>query len=69
MPSACRAFACASMCSAAVSAVMLSQDPNSEHLGTTVWDASIVVAKMFEKVMGVHIILRMHTKLNSEEGW
>jgi predicted nicotinamide N-methyase len=25
------------------------QDPNSEHLGTTVWDASIVLAKMFER--------------------
>lgn len=28
----------------------LAQDPNSEHLGTTVWDASIVLAKYFEKV-------------------
>jgi hypothetical protein len=28
----------------------LAQDPNSEHLGTTVWDASIVLAKFFEKV-------------------
>eukprot|EP00878_Enallax_costatus_P039629 GHUV01045490.1.p1 GENE.GHUV01045490.1~~GHUV01045490.1.p1 ORF type:complete len:172 (+),score=20.38 GHUV01045490.1:270-785(+) len=27
----------------------LAQDPNSEHLGTTVWDASIVLAKYFEK--------------------
>lgn len=31
----------------------LAQDPNSEHLGTTVWDASIVLAKFFEKVCGV----------------
>jgi hypothetical protein len=29
----------------------LAQDPNSEHLGTTVWDASIVLAKFFEKVI------------------
>jgi hypothetical protein len=28
----------------------LSQNPNSEHLGTTVWDASIVMAKYLEKV-------------------
>jgi hypothetical protein len=28
----------------------LAQDPSSEHLGTTVWDASIVMAKYFEKV-------------------
>lgn len=28
----------------------LQQDPSSEHLGTTVWDASIVMAKYFEKV-------------------
>lgn len=28
---------------------MLSQDPNSHNLGTTVWDASIVLAKYFEK--------------------
>lgn len=28
----------------------LSQDPNSENLGTTVWDASIVLAKYLEKV-------------------
>eukprot|EP00775_Hariotina_reticulata_P006641 gene6641-6867_t len=27
----------------------LAQDPNSDHLGTTVWDASIVLAKFFEK--------------------
>lgn len=27
----------------------LSQDPNSQHLGTTVWDASIVFAKYLEK--------------------
>ncbi|MEW5306988.1 MAG: hypothetical protein WDW36_009411 [Sanguina aurantia] len=27
----------------------LQQDPSSEHLGTTVWDASIVMAKYFEK--------------------
>ncbi|GMH33697.1 hypothetical protein BSKO_01531 [Bryopsis sp. KO-2023] len=27
----------------------LSQDPNSENLGTTVWDASIVLAKYLEK--------------------
>lgn len=26
------------------------QDPSSEHLGTTVWDASVVLAKWFEKV-------------------
>ncbi|KAG2429921.1 hypothetical protein HXX76_010701 [Chlamydomonas incerta] len=25
------------------------QDPSSEHLGTTVWDASVVLAKWFEK--------------------
>eukprot|EP00884_Botryococcus_braunii_P013363 jgi/Botrbrau1/22027/Bobra.0024s0041.1 len=25
------------------------QDPNSQHLGSTVWDASIVMAKFFEK--------------------
>lgn len=28
----------------------LAQDPSSENLGTTVWDASIVMAKYFEKV-------------------
>ena len=28
----------------------LAQDPNSQHLGTTVWDASIVLAKYLEKV-------------------
>lgn len=28
----------------------LAQDPNTEHLGTTVWDASIVLAKYLEKV-------------------
>ena len=27
----------------------LSQDPQSLHLGTTVWDASIVVAKWLER--------------------
>jgi hypothetical protein len=30
----------------------LSQDPSSLHLGTTVWDASIVLAKWLEKVKG-----------------
>jgi predicted nicotinamide N-methyase len=29
----------------------LAQDPNSEHLGTTVWDASIVLAKYLERGM------------------
>lgn len=29
----------------------LKQDPNSENLGTTVWDASIVLAKFLEKVL------------------
>eukprot|EP00882_Tetradesmus_deserticola_P020392 GHRQ01022031.1.p1 GENE.GHRQ01022031.1~~GHRQ01022031.1.p1 ORF type:complete len:180 (+),score=67.43 GHRQ01022031.1:225-764(+) len=29
----------------------LAQDPSSEHLGTTVWDASIVLAKYLEKNM------------------
>lgn len=29
----------------------LAQDPNSENLGTTVWDASIVLAKFLEKVV------------------
>lgn len=29
--------------------IVLSQDPNSRNLGTTVWDASIVLAKYFEK--------------------
>lgn len=29
--------------------LILSQDPNSYNLGTTVWDASIVLAKYFEK--------------------
>lgn len=28
------------------------QDPSSEDLGTTVWDASIVLAKYIEKVFG-----------------
>lgn len=28
----------------------LRQDPSSENLGTTVWDASIVLAKYLEKV-------------------
>lgn len=28
----------------------LTQNPSSEHLGTTVWDASIVLAKYFERV-------------------
>ena len=28
----------------------LAQDPNSQNLGTTVWDASIVLAKWLEKV-------------------
>ena len=35
----------------------LAQDPNSQHLGTTVWDSSIVLAKYLEKVryaMPVH---------------
>lgn len=27
------------------------QDPNTEHLGTSVWDASIVLAKYLEKVL------------------
>ncbi|KAL6754414.1 putative methyltransferase-domain-containing protein [Haematococcus lacustris] len=31
--------------------VRLAQDPNSKHLGTTVWDASIVLAKLLEKNM------------------
>jgi hypothetical protein len=31
----------------------LAQDPASENLGTTVWDASIVLAKFFEKVCGL----------------
>jgi hypothetical protein len=31
----------------------LAQDPSSENLGTTVWDASIVMAKYFEKVRPV----------------
>lgn len=30
----------------------LAQDPNSQHLGTTVWDSSIVLAKYLEKVRG-----------------
>lgn len=30
----------------------LSQDPNSQHLGTTVWDASIVLAKYLELQAG-----------------
>lgn len=29
----------------------LAQDPSSHNLGTTVWDASIVMAKYFEKVI------------------
>ncbi|KAF5830984.1 putative methyltransferase-domain-containing protein [Dunaliella salina] len=29
----------------------VSQDPNTEHLGTSVWDASIVLAKFLEKNM------------------
>ena len=28
----------------------LAQDPNSQHLGSTVWDASIVFAKYLEQV-------------------
>lgn len=28
----------------------LTQNPNTQHLGTTVWDASIVLAKFLEKV-------------------
>ncbi len=28
----------------------LAQDPSSEHLGTTVWDSSVVLAKWMEKV-------------------
>lgn len=28
----------------------LAQNPSSEHLGTTVWDASVVLAKWMEKV-------------------
>mmetsp|Transcript_8292 Transcript_8292/g.25061 ORF Transcript_8292/g.25061 Transcript_8292/m.25061 type:complete len:144 (+) Transcript_8292:136-567(+) len=31
--------------------IRLSQNPASEHLGTTVWDASIVLAKYLEKNM------------------
>lgn len=30
--------------------LQLAQDPNSNNLGTTVWDASIVLAKYIEKV-------------------
>ena len=30
----------------------LAQDPNSQHLGSTVWDASIVFAKYLEQVSG-----------------
>lgn len=29
----------------------MSQDPSSMNLGTTVWDASIVLAKFLEKVI------------------
>ncbi len=32
------------------STLNLVQNPSSEHLGTTVWDASIVLAKWMEKV-------------------
>ena len=38
----------------------LSQDPNSQHLGTTVWDASIVLAKYLEQVCD-HTVTQMHT--------
>ena len=31
--------------------LVMEQSPESEHLGTTVWDSSIVVAKYFEKVI------------------
>jgi hypothetical protein len=34
--------------------IRLSQNPSSLNLGTTVWDASIVMAKFFEKV-GMHL--------------
>ena len=30
----------------------ISQDPSSLNLGTTVWDAAIVLAKFLEKVRG-----------------
>ncbi|KAA8544130.1 hypothetical protein F0562_022142 [Nyssa sinensis] len=29
--------------------LQFSQDPNSKHLGTTVWDASMVLVKFLEK--------------------
>lgn len=32
----------------------MSQDPSSLNLGTTVWDASIVLAKYLEKVRADH---------------
>eukprot|EP00955_Chlamydomonas_euryale_P088962 364426-Chlamydomonas_euryale.AAC.28 len=35
--------------------IRLSQNPASEHLGTTVWDASIVLAKYLEKVRNNHV--------------
>lgn len=41
----------------------LSQDPNSQHLGTTVWDASIVLAKYLQKVQPLYaygILLHMY---------
>jgi hypothetical protein len=43
---------CCCCCCCSVN-LRLAQDPSSEHLGTTVWDASIVLAKYFEKVCGL----------------
>lgn len=39
----------------------LSQDPNSQHLGTTVWDASIVLAKYLEQARALRILHTPHT--------
>lgn len=35
------------------SEIRLSQNPSSMNLGTTVWDASIVMAKFLEKVLSL----------------
>jgi hypothetical protein len=35
----------------------LKQDPNSHHLGLTVWDASIVLAKYLEQVRPCRVLL------------
>ncbi|KAG0453753.1 hypothetical protein HPP92_025057 [Vanilla planifolia] len=45
----------------------LSQDPNSKHLGTTVWDSSMVFIKFLTILDQIYITLEVRKSRTKEE--